>query len=213
MDRIGVSTVVESKRSHDRVTLEIENREPSPVAIRIRQPLRAEIPSSHVTVPSDLHAESWTIREDTLEFVHRVGREDSLETGYAVYEVDRSALSGMLGDATLELREMDGTDLGTVTDLRPRERPAPADTRPTGSQPEGERTQTSPQPEGETDSVESSAGEGRQLPATISDFVLADVAEDIQPAEFEWTTVDPPEQTTADSGHSGGLLSRLLSWF
>lgn len=205
MDRIGVSVVVESKRSHDRVSLEIENRESSPVAMRFRQPLRAEVPSSHVTVPSDLHAESWTISDDTLEFVHRVGPGDSLETGYAVYEVDGSALSGMLQDATIELRDMDGTDLGTVTDLRPRERPAPAETEPSQT---AERTQASPQREGET-----GGGGGRDLPATISDFVLADVAEDIQPAEFEWTTVDAPEPTTADDGHSGGLLSRLLSWF
>lgn len=51
-----------------------------------------------------------------------------------------------------------------------------------------------------------------RLPANVTDYVLGDVAEEIESAEeFEWTTVD--ESATSNGSESTGLLDRVRSFF
>lgn len=166
MDAIDVDVGVTTESTHVRVTFRLANDHPDMVALRLEQPIPPGIEQSEVAIDAEYETEPWSDSADPLEFIRKIDRGETVETGYAVGGVEVPTIERMIREASVEVRDLDGVKIGLLdgSELR-------------------------------ADGPKQASGDGSEnqgtsdLPASVSDYVLKDVG-DVDAAEFEWTPVD-----------------------
>lgn len=166
MDAIDVDVDLLAEPTHDRVRFRLANAHGEAVAVRLEQPIGPGVSESQVAIDAEYETEPWRTEGDSLVFIRKLDREETAETGYAIGGADTSTIRGLLRDVTVEVRDLEGIELGFLegSDLR-------VGGRTLGTDGDADRP-------GKTD-----------LPASVSDYVLRDVG-DVQPSEFAWTPVE-----------------------
>ncbi len=163
-DAIDVDVDVTATPTHERVTVRLQNANPEAVAVRLEQPYVPGVAPSQVAVDAAYDTGPWEDGE-SLVFIEKIPAEEAVETAYAVGSADTPTVRNLLRAVTIEVRDMDGTQLGFI------EGPAlRVDGAPLGREGAGQRR-------------------AADLPASVSDYVLQDV-DDVAAEEFDWTPVE-----------------------
>ncbi len=159
-DAIDTDVELLTEPLHDSVRFRFANTHGEPVAVRLEQPIRPGI-----AVHAEYNTEAWQSSENSLVFVRKLETDQTVETSYNIGGVDTSTILDLLQDVTVEVRDLDGADLGSLegTDLDVRGQILGTDTR-------------------------ADDPGGTDLPGSILDYVLRDVG-DVQPSEFAWTSL------------------------
>ncbi len=166
MDAIDVDVDLLAESTQDLVRYRLANAHGEAVAVRIKQPILSGVSQSQVAIDAEYETGPWRTEGDSLVFIRKLEAGEAVETGYTLGGVDTSTILELLREVTIEVRNLEGVELGYLegSELR------------VGGRKSGTDGQ-SDQP-GRTD-----------LPASVSDYVLQDVGE-VDSAEFEWTPVD-----------------------
>ncbi|MFB6233014.1 MAG: hypothetical protein ABEH61_02020, partial [Haloarculaceae archaeon] len=127
MDALDVDVTVRAESTHDLVSVEIENYSTNDVAVRLTQPCPAGVSASQLAVPPQYDTSQWSENAESLVFLDDIDWGDSIETGYAVTDLDRETIRELCREMSIEIRDKDGTDLGTLTDVTPAFADGPSD--------------------------------------------------------------------------------------
>jgi len=165
MGAIDVDVTVTAESTHDRVTFRLASDQQDGVAVRLEQPIPSGVAPSQVAIDAAYDTEPWSASDESVVFIRRLDPGETVETGYAIGGVGTSTVREMLQSVTIEIRDLDGIELGVLggSDL-----PVDGLGRESG--------------DGSDDPLTS------DLPAPVSDYVLEDVGE-VDSSEFEWTPV------------------------
>jgi len=171
MDALAVDVRVTAEQTHERVTFRLANEHPDTIAVRLEQPVPPGVDQSQVAIDAEYETGPWSDSEDPLEFIRKIDRGETVETGYTVSGAGAPTIEQMIRETCVEARDLDGVQLGFAegSELR-------VDGRMPGP------------------GVDSDGTETTDLPASVSDYVLQDVNE-VDSTEFDWTPVDDEDSS------------------